>query len=161
MYTNEAKLAAKVAARNRVHQFANEIYDAVSPILAPFVGKKVYRSDGCLLEKVRKLLPEFETQQPSILLPYSQQCWRNVSKYHIAWNVQAVQSYNGDRNVLQEAMVYIAWVRDGNLTEIVNAPAFRTDYTFEDIMQKRKDFVAAKNAYEAAQNALFPFGEND
>jgi len=45
------QLQAKVKAINRAHTFASELYDQLSAIFADFVGDKIIKNDGGLMDE--------------------------------------------------------------------------------------------------------------
>ena len=57
--TKTEKLLAKVTAVNRANREAIELHPKLIAIFAEFLGKKVIKADGALLQKVQDLIPTF------------------------------------------------------------------------------------------------------
>jgi hypothetical protein len=152
--TREERLRAKVAAVNRAHKYAIEIQPELIAIFAPFVGQKVMKIGG-LMEKFKKLLPEFPNTVPLSV-------YRHVSDYSLAWTVKTCESYGEHSCLYYEVTVYIGDLHHGVLTKVSNQSyEFRTDYTKQEIEEKRQQYQKAKRAADDARNNLYPFGESD
>lgn len=153
--TREKKLAAKVKAVNHAHAVANEWCPKLRAIFAQFVGKQIEKKDGPLLEKIKKLLPEFPST-PSLHIG------RHYSNYSLAWTVKTSEMDTEHTCLYYETTFYVGDLDHGVLTKILdNECNYRTDYTAEEIAEKRREYNEAKRVADAARDALYPFGEMD
>lgn len=155
--TKRMVLAAKVEAQNKAHQIALDIYPQLVAIFSPLVGQTIYKQDG-LLAKIANQLPQFvNTPQEMVIFRSSQ--------YSLAWKIRTTAptggSGVGESCVYREVILYIGDVRDCILTGIVARPSLRTDYTVEEIEQKRATYRAMKEAANHAFAELYPFEDFD
>lgn len=159
--THPNQLAAKVAARNKAHAYAREIYPILAEYFRPFVGQKILKADGTLLKKIADGLP---------VLPDSShlhQVYQTTGHgYSLSWVIRACESFKDDSRGYQscdyyDRYCYVGDLRDGVLKAISNPPEYRTDYTEEEVLSKREAYRAAKKAFDEAQSALGDFGEYD
>lgn len=148
-----AQLKAKVRAVNRANEYAAKLYQEMVAIFRPLVGQKIAKKDGTLLARIEKLLPDLPFRQGSI----------RVTKHGVglAWDVQTCESYDDTSCLYHQVCVYVGRTRDGVLTEIVPANERRSDFTAEEVEEKREIFRQAEQAMRDARSALDPFGEND
>lgn len=155
--THANALAAKVAAVNAANEAANELRPVLLATFAPFMGQKILKTDGTLLEKVRKIVPELPgTVALSV--------YRHSTSYSLVYYVKTCHGYGEHSCVYHEAAVYVGELDGATLKPLppVNPqPNFRTDYTEAEIFDLRQKCKAAKEAARAAESALFPFGEFD
>ena len=56
---HKTKLAARVAAKNRANQIANEIYAPLKAIFDPYVGKKILTQDSSFIHKLRDAVANY------------------------------------------------------------------------------------------------------
>lgn len=150
-------LAAKVAARNAVNRFANEWYAKAVEALKPFIGQKICKVDDTLLKKVKEALPEF---------PWSNQTqgFYRADRYTLKFDLKTHECSRGkggpDYSVASYAdqILYLGDLTDGVLTQLYDAPNFKTDYTEEFIVQTREAVRQAETALNKVRNSLGDFG---
>jgi hypothetical protein len=153
--TREQKLAAKVKAVNHAHAIANEWCPKLRAIFTQFVGKQIEKKDGPLLEKIKKFLPDF----PST--PFLQ-IYRHRSDYSLAWTVKTSEMDTDHTCLYHETTFYVGDLDHGILVKVLdNECNYRTDYTTEEISEKRREYNEAKREADEARDNLFPFGEMD
>lgn len=124
--------------------------------MEPFSGKQVVKKAGGLLESVRKVLPPMPNE-------VSVSVFRLLSDYSLGWTVKTCESIEGTCGCLYyEFTVYVGRLRNNVLIgfEIGGVNA-RTDYTADEIEQKRVEFKQAQELADAAKSRLCPFGEYD
>jgi hypothetical protein len=159
---NLMKTTARVNAVNRAHAHAKKLYEQLRAIFEPYVGEKVVKQDGTLMAKYAKLLPEFPVT-PRLHV------YRHTSDYSLAWTVKTSEPDSGDPNgyhtvTYYEVTVYIGDLRGGVLTELPDRykPDYlRTDFTVEEVVQKRAEYRRAREVYEKARSEISDFGEYD
>ena len=153
MKNQSEALAAKVAAFNSAHKEANRLVPLVLAALAPFVGQKVMKATGGMMQKVKEALPEMPNTVPlSIWL-------RDSHGYSLILNVKACQSYGDHFCTYAEACPYVAELKDGILSKLYDFTPYRTDFTAGEVLEKRETLAKAKQAARDAESALYPFGE--
>lgn len=145
---NTTKLKAKVAAINRANREAMELYPKLIAIFAPLVGQKVFKQNGELLEKIKKLIPDM----PSHIQ-------RNHSDYNISWVVRAKEPDIYSNWIWHDAYLYIAGVRDGIIYETSNPPELRFNYNTDEVISNIEKADEAKKAYDDAVGKCWPFGD--
>jgi hypothetical protein len=155
MNTRLEKLTCKVAAINRANAYGKEIYQTLTKIFEPLVGEKILKVDGSLLAKYAALVPKFEYS-------HALHVYRHSSDYSLAWTVKTCEPLPPGSCMYHESTVYIGDLRGGMLDKLAIYPFdSRSDFTVEEITQKRVDFENAKKALDEARSALYPFGEYD
>lgn len=155
MNTKTTALEARVKAVNKANGYAKMIYPKLSAMFKKFLGTKIEKADGSLTVKVKKELPELP-EVPGV------STFRDRSQYSLLWTVSACE--NSEHSTLyHKTSVYIGEMKDGVLTKLTEyfCENLRTDYTVEDILAKREAYKAAKKIADAAESALFPFGDYD
>jgi len=150
-------LSAKVAARNEVNSIANVRFADAVAALQPFVGQKVCKVDGSLLEKVKKALPETGTD------PH---CWYSTGHgYNLVLNVKVCTSARtkGDYQLAHyaEATVYLGHLNNGVLTGLYEAPNYKTDYTEQFVRKARLEAEQADKVKREAESKIHHFGMYD
>ena len=155
----EAQLAARVKARNRCHQVANELWVTFTEIFAPLVGQKLLTVNGAFLAKIDKMMPEL----PELSGSFGLSVFRYPSAYNLCWTVKCSESVAGECYcVYEEVTFYVADLEGQNMGELsTNHEDFRTDFSAVEITRLRKDYEEKKKIAEKAKSALFPFGEID
>ena len=155
-------LSAKIAARNEVNLLANQSFANAIEALKPFVGQKVCKVDGSLLEKVKKALPPTMSANGS-----EAHSWYSTGHgYSLVLNVKTCKSARtkGDYQIAHyaEAQVYLANLRNGVLESVYeNAPTFRTDYTEDFVRAARLEVESADKAKREAESKIHYFGLYD
>ena len=150
------RMAAKVAAVNKAHQAALEIYHLMRPIFEPFIGEKIDKQDGTFLAKIAKLLPPLSYEHDLRVI-------RNSSNYSLSWTIYTSEECGDTGNhVSYEVTVYVGGMSGGRLVDLkYDAPVDRRrDFTVEWLREARAQCRRKKEAYEAAQRALWPFDED-
>ncbi len=148
------ELAAQVRAVNRANDYANKLYPTLAAFFRPLIGDKVTKSDGSLLQKFEKLLPEMpHTREVTV--------YYHRSDYSLAWTVKTCENVEqAETCVYHEVTVYVCDLRNGRIEKMSNHfGALRTDYTVEEIESKRENCRILEKAYSAAKSALDGFGE--
>jgi hypothetical protein len=155
MSDHQDRLNAKVNAVNAAHTAALDLFPKLRAALLPFVGRQVVKADGYLMQKVQKALPE---------LPAGNHlhCFASVKSHTLHWHVKADATTPGGHAFYHEVSLYVGTLDGGTLKEVWDAPPeLRTDYTAQEVQEKRKAYEQAKKAANDAQSALHPFGEYD
>jgi len=155
-------LAAKVAAQNEANRIANAMYLPATEALKPFIGQKVCKVDGGLLEKVKKVLPEASAHEGN----HGQRPYYSTGHgYSLTLQIRICEEAkrrNGEQgSYYSEAVLYVADLRDGVLIKLYDPNTRRTDYTEAEIIEARKAHEAAKTAVREAASKLVWFGEYD
>ena len=149
-WTNE--LNAKIIATNKANAYANELYEKLVTVFKPLVGQQIMKKDGTLLAKYEKLLPTFVNTGPISV-------YRSSSHYSLSWTVKTCVVTDGI-GVYAEATVYVGDLSEGSvLTSICKPNNYRSDYTLAEVEKNRKAAREAKEVYNNAKSACFPFGE--
>lgn len=158
MKNHSSPLAARVAAVNLANTVALDYAPKLRAALTPFFGRKVIKTDGSLLQAVAEIVPSGNTYGNNVQI--FRDSWSNYSLY---WIVKTWEQCNGCA-YYHGTSVYVGNLEGQILREWNGADSLaglRTDWTTEEIEQKR---VAAEKAKEIARNAesaCFPFGMFD
>ena len=149
-------LEAKVGAVNRANDAANRWGPVLRESVRPFVGAQVVKKAGGLLDKVKKALPTLPNDAWL-------QVYRHVSDYSLAWTFKSCVMIGETHGCLyHEVTVYVGKLSHGVLTELESSEfKGRTDYTVDEVLQKRAAYESAKKAADDARSNLHPFGEYD
>ena len=156
----EARLAAKVKAQNTANLHGNELYVKLVPIFTPLIGQKILKADRSLLAKIAQQMPELPSglsKNPSGRVHIH----RSNTEYSLMWEVSVSENYSDSSCLYAKTSVYIGGIQSGVLEKLYPAPTFRTDFTVEEVKQKRETYREAKKASDLAFSALYPFGETD
>lgn len=162
----DTALAAKVAARNEVNTLANSSFVDAIEALRPFVGQKVCKVDGTLLEKVKRALP------PAISANGSEaHTWYQANSYSLVLNVKTCACSKAPNATPQrdyqhahyaETTLYLANLSgDGVLTSLYSYDARKTDYTEEFVRKARLEAEQARKAVSEAESKIHYFGMYD
>ena len=149
-------LAAKVAAVNMAHEYANELRPILLAAFAPYVGQKILKTDGTLLQKVRETLPELPSHAGLSV-------FRRSESYSLVYTVKTCVSYGEHSCTYHEVSLYL-YRFDGVTLAPWNGCQWenlRTDHTEAEVFALRQANTAAKEAASRAAAALYPFGEWD
>lgn len=150
----EAALKAKVKAVNSCHDEANKLYDVLLPIFKPLLGCQLDKMDGTFLAKIDKLVPD---------LPHATKLsvFRSSSEHSLSFTVKTWEHIADSHGCLYyETTLYIGDMRGGVLIALTERPKpFRTDFTEQEIQDKRITWREARDALDDARSALCPFGE--
>jgi hypothetical protein len=157
-------LAAKVAARNQLHQLIRHWVPRLHQVLAPFIGTRVVLAAGSLTAKVRKALPELpNTVDETVSL--------GADEYHVYARFKTcsgspLRGRDGSCGAAYaEETVYLACLKcdSGTLEKLLpsHPESCRTDHTEAEIIAARLRLKQARAAVQLAENAVRPFGEYD
>lgn len=162
----DSELSAKVAARNEVNALANRSFPDAVEALRPFIGQKVCKVDGSLMEKIKKALPPTMSANGS-----EAHSWYSTGHgYNLVLNVKTAACSKGkgwtQSNQYQtahyaESTVYLAHLSNGVLTGLYDAPNFKTDYSEEFVRDARQEVERADKARRAAESKIHHFGLYD
>ncbi len=162
MYNPAAQLKARIIARNRANEVANEVYRELVEIFRPLVGEKVLKADGQFLAKIAKLLPDWNARYDTASDKSTVQVYRYSSDYSVVFVVKTCQSNGEGGCAYEECSVYVADLNGTSVGEkISDPPNARTDFTVDEVLRLRANYAVKKVAADNALSALFPFGEND
>jgi hypothetical protein len=127
-------LAAKVSARNKVNKLANDSYPKIIEALKPFLGQKILKVNGTLMEKVAKVLPKIDCYRAYYT------CGAGYSLKVEITEFETSPDRFGDGSIAhyQETSLYLGDLTTGVLTKLYDAPNHRTDFTEEEIIQTRE-----------------------
>lgn len=144
-------LKAKVIATNRVNKAQNELVLILAEKLKPFIGKKVMKANGTRTKAIAELIPTGDVNG-CWLWPYSS------SHSWLSFGLKTSEHYAEFTVVYAETVFSIGKVENGILTELVAVEPLRTDYTVEEIEQKRKLAQDLAEQTRQAEYACSPFG---
>ena len=153
-----SKIYAQVAAVNKAHAEANRLKPLLLAYFEPRVGQAILKSDGDLLLKLKRDLPEVSDG----LMAY-----RGNSKYSLFWHVKADEAYANPTSPgyqiweHYEVSVYVAELDGGVLRKLIKLnveETLRDDYTVTELLAKRAMARALKDKYERAKEECWPFG---
>jgi hypothetical protein len=149
---HEQHLAAKVAGQNKVNAAANEYEKTLIEAFRPFVGTKILTHNG-LAARVKPHIPEAQGVF---------RCWRASSVYSLYYEMDVTENVGEHGCVYCKATAYVGDL-DGYNLKSVNEPQKprRTDYTVEEIREKRKALQVARDAMRKIESDLATFGEYD
>lgn len=145
------ELPAKIIATNRANAEANRIQAVLLPIFEQFVGQPVLKADWSLLAKVKKVLPEFETDHGKRVYFHSFQTM-------LVWAVSVNEPVGDHRVTYAESYAHIGILNGPVLTSLYPLRPQRTDWTLGKILQSRSAAEAAKKVYDEAKEKCGPFG---
>lgn len=146
------RLEAKVAALNEANAFATMLHADLVDRLRPFVGQRVYKSDGeTLLSKVASALPPFERDQ------WPTSCTRERRAWKLAWTVKSCSVTDQGGAVYHETLVEVGRVVDGFLAVILEPVSYRANYTIEEARESLRRLDVAEEEYDAAKAAASHF----
>lgn len=144
-------LASKVKAVNKANAYANQVHDILTEVFRPFVGQKIIKVDGDLMARVKDYVPPLQYDA-------GLRCWKKHSDYSLSWGVDANISYGNGCEYSGEVVVYIGRLEGQTLVELTPNEKRRTDWTVEEVREKRKAYEELKAAADSAFNAISPFG---
>lgn len=147
------RLSAKVCAVNKANAYAMRLHKLLSPIVAQWVGQDILKADGTLRVKYEKQIPKF----PEVA---GIRVYKRVASYGLSFSVSGSENAE-DCTMCYEASCNLAKLSNGVVGELYQCPELRTDYTAEEIEEKRKAYKKAEELAREAESALTPFGEYD
>lgn len=162
MYDPVKKLAARIEARNRAGEVANELFPKFLAIFKQLAGQKICKADGTFLKKIVDQLPEssYPDKWPKPTVMY----YRNSSDYSVSFTIKTCASDNNGSCAYETVTVYICDLGNGIVQtngQWYDPPNFRTNYNAAEITRLRTVFLAKKAELDKARSDLFPFGETD
>jgi len=150
-------LETRVKGVNNAHKYGNELYRILVKVFKPFIGQKVIKKTGGLIQKVQRAID-------SLNLPCSVpiQVYRNsFSDYSLSYVVKTCETLN-QRAYYYEVSIYIGNIENGILKDIdYPFPNFKTDYKAETIRENRKIYKELQEKADKAKSNLFPFDTYD
>jgi hypothetical protein len=146
-----SKLEAKVAAVNRCHEYAAQLYAKLTQFFKEYEGQKVVKVDGCLLAKIADKLGEIEK-------PLGINAWRKHCSFSLTYGVSASVTSNGIA-MYHETSFSVGQVDNQVLTKVYDRPYnLRTDYTVEEVLAKREAYKQARIQADNCLSDLRDFG---
>lgn len=147
-------LEVRVEGVNLANAEANRLRPLLVEAMRPFVGQKVIRQAGGLMDKVSKIVePLLKTDDRRLHI------YRSSSS--LMWYVKTCVNINGIA-YYHESPVYVGDLRGGILEKVIDDyEPMRTDFSAAEITEAREAYKLAKEAADKAQSKLFPFGEYD
>lgn len=156
---SDRELPAAIDATNEANRRAMDLQIRLLAFFTPWVGKKVEKADGTLLQKVQTGLKEYIGELPCTP---SVHVYRSSSAYSMDWTVKVSKSYGegmGGGTTYATATVHVGELQGDTLVKLGSPITLRTDYTLENVRAARKKAADLKKAYEDARSECHPFGE--
>ena len=153
------KLEAQVRAVNRASAAVNELWPALREACRPLIREKVVKVNGQLTGKGKRLLAILS---PTPELRVSHQTSVDV----LGWAASATETWEteggfGRQSICHEVHFCVGHLRDGHLTSLCELPEpLRTDFTVEEVLERRRRLREAQSMYAAARSALSPFTDH-
>jgi hypothetical protein len=149
---NAGKRRAMIKAVNRCHTEAMKLQEQLQAIFAPLVGTKILKVNGQLLAKVEALLPIFPHDR-WIYIGHSS------SAHTLSWSIKITELLESrDSSVNYGVSVYIGNLSGTSLKDVsFDIPTYRTDWTEQELLEKRAAYKVARNAKDEARSACHPF----
>jgi len=149
------KLEARIEARNTVNRLAMEVYDALLPVVAPYVGKKIKNADGSLVAKLKN-------EVDNVWAPFraKNQVYQGSFGYSLSFVAKVCIQSDG-RAYYDEMSVYLGELDGAILSKVCEPYQRKTDYKAEDIALAREEVSRARKVLQAAEIGLQGFGEYD
>ena len=147
-------VTAQVAAVNLANDCANKVYEELTRFFTPYVGKKILKADNIFVAKIK--LPCLPNN--GNLKAYRLNHVRNF----LAWRVSASMPNCG---ITYEVDAYVGVYGSGQFQlflDSISPPVgdgHRTDYTVEEVLEKRKRYRDIEIARAKALSELSPFGK--
>lgn len=160
--THTNALAAKVAATNRANHAVVLLQRYVAQRLRPFIGQKVLKQTNwgmTLTKKVSEYVGEIKCDRAGEHFHISAQgAWISV---RLSVSRCYKENERRESSSSYEAYASVGKVDCDILTELVEPPKLRTDYTEAEIRGKRAQLKLARDQVSRAESALEGFGEYD
>lgn len=139
------RLRSAVEATNKANAIANELNERLGKTLVPFVGKPILTKEGCLRCDVKRVIGDFPNDEQVRVTGHL-----NGGTF-LAFDV----SYIPRGSVYSaRAVAYVGHINAGKLECLTQTERLRTDWTLEEVLQKRAAIETARKAYREAENAL-------
>ena len=153
-------LEAKVRGTNRVNALRQELFAKIEPALKLFIGKKICKVSGSLLDKVVQALPVLPCDIGKV--QNGHRCFYTVEYGTLRAHVEVLESYDGGQMVCYiKSSLYLGEIENGILTKTFPAPTGRTDYTVDEVRALRKEIETAEAKLRELQFKLGDFGTHD
>jgi hypothetical protein len=164
MNTDHELLARRVATRNLVNAKANELQAEFRNLLAPFINKKVIKVTpySTWTKQVAQVL-DTVTSRPDFAGPHT-------GRFRLVYNFCAYSVYAeidttyriDEHSVNYVKQEFCVCRLDGNcdgvtLTSLPDLANFRTDYTAEEIIEKRAKLAELQAELRAVESELREF----
>lgn len=147
-------LAARIKAKNRANIKAAEIQPQLRAIAESLIGENITKKDGSLLKKYQNTFPAFRDGDVRVTM--------SLSRYSLLFETYASENIEGmAASTSERATLYVAHMNNGVVERLYDETAFRTDYTVEEIQEKRRLYQEAERAKDKALSALDVFGTYD
>lgn len=161
MKVYETPLAAKVAARNLVHNEAIVHWTAMLEAIRPFIGKpKTLNQSGAISEKLRKALPA-DPNTADLNWWYTGSDYDIYVRFKVCLGVRDKHDPEHCTASYAEVSCRLAFVKDHAITEVCPVPHLRTDITEHEVLNWRDEQRAAQKALNDANGKLQEFGLYD
>ena len=149
------RLEAQVEAVQSANKYANEIHAKLVEIFRDFVGKKITKKNGDLLESVSKLVPVFRQDK-------NLNVYRQTSSYGLTWVVKTCVFYEEEYEtcVYHETVVCVGNLHDQVLSNVYDEPdrmARKTDYDVSFIRSERERYKILQDQADEVKSNLYPF----
>lgn len=151
-------LETKVAARNKVNAIALAYTAKCRLALAPLVGQQIILASGQNSAKFRKI-------HDSLVLPDA--CQISTGRgYSVTANFKVCKTTEAG-TFYAEATLYLYDIENGVMTandaylNHIDSDHYRTNFSAKEIVLAREDVTAARKFLQAAEGALYGFGEHD
>jgi hypothetical protein len=154
-------LIAHVEAVNFCHLLAMRLEQVLKVFFTPYVGKKVIKIDGTLMQKIAdEVRPCIE---PIDEMNGVQVYFDRMGSYSLRWTVKVCKHIEGAGSCLYyEHSVYVGDLEGQTLKNIKPTKLdLRTDFTAAEIESKRKVYKQLQETADQAKGQLYPFGEYD
>lgn len=159
MTNQEATLAAKVKAWNRVNGCANVLTPDLLNAVRPFLNQKIELNKGGLTDKLKKALARFTVYNSDYQVWFSTGHGYSLNAYLKL----SVHAEGTSHCVYADQTIYLGDIQNGVLTLIRDEPKkpLRIDRTVEEVLQARIAVRVARDAMRTAEAELYGFGEHD
>jgi hypothetical protein len=158
MHNETSRLAARVAAQNRLNAEINRYVPLIRAVLEPYAGKKVRLAGGGGWP--HKLKTELDA---ALGLPYRHDLAlllrTSLGEHTLILDGHA--DTPGTVGPRAEVQVHIAGLDNGTLGAFFDYEPLRTDITVDEVTRLREELKVAKAAVSDLQGKLYFFGEYD
>jgi hypothetical protein len=150
-------LETRVKGVNRANDYGNKLYDILTEVFKPFVGKQIIKKTGGLLKKIQDIIDSLNLPCTIPIHVYK----NSYDDYSLSYVVKTCETSN-NRAYYHETVVYIGKIENRVLTKIDSEkPNFKADYKAEEIRENRKLHKELQKKADSVESKLFPFGTYD
>jgi hypothetical protein len=161
-------LEARIKARNRVNKRANELQPELVEIFRPYVGKKVTTQHG-LVHKLKPVIDKLRDRERGGEFSNGKgfDLWRRYGgSYAIDYEIKCSEPIRGSERegggctvTYAEATVRVGLLEGDTLKSLSEEPPnYKSDYTEEEIREKRALADKLREEARRAETDLCPFG---